>query len=595
MSAKAILLLILLTFVRPFHLSADEKSYGAWKPDEMGERGEAKATFLTLPLLPNDKAYPGALPCKDEGCDFRLAYFLGAGFDLAKKQRLNILFIPGGPGALVDPSSRSMALRVLERRHNLVYFHPRGMGQSAIDGDKKYDRFLRAAYVVEDVERLRQAVLQDRPWDAIYAHSWGTVVAQRYAAKYGGSQSPPSRVRSLVLSGPVDRHRPDTYGARRRMIIDNLGMTFNYYRSQGAANCQCESASYLRPIVTDYSDPQISVFGSRLGVSDNFCFLKSSLSGQVITQLDSIIAEIEDNYISADFIVDHFASLRSDKEFQVRFGKLPIEFFLALRYLQMAGAPVKGGLVFTADSRQRINAALVIGHYLSGGDRCEGTTGFFKGAAPYCEYCDRLKDAKQELRLFTGGRESRRGNYVFGVYDGVTRWAPATMGFKGCFSGKDLEQFANPSDGEKQFVREQVGRIGVVPDEEICPWNPAAYRHNVPTLLIKGSRDAVVAGCQAEDFFSSGLQDGRRVLFEFRGLGHDLSVANLYEASDPSNWSKSFASLLEDFIKMSAKPAQFRSDSRVRAKMKKLRVTDRTADAKIAQCGKILDTPMEKN
>jgi len=77
------------------------------------------------------------------------------------------------------------------------------------------------------------------------------------------------------------------------------------------------------------------------------------------------------------------------------------------------------------------------------------------------------------------------------------------------------------------------------------------------------------------------------VLLEFRGLGHDMSVANLYEGSDPSNWTKTFASLLEDFIKMSTKPAQFRSDAKVKAKLKKLKVRDRTRDPNIAaQCGK---------
>ena len=54
-------------------------------------------------------------------------------------------------------------------------------------------------------------------------------------------------------------------------------------------------------------------------------------------------------------------------------------------------------------------------------------------------------------------------------------------------------------------------------------------------------------------FLINGLKDGRRVLLEFRGLGHDISVGNLYEWLDPSNWSKRFAGLLEDFIKTVAK------------------------------------------
>ena len=59
-------------------------------------------------------------------------------------------------------------------------------------------------------------MLQSRPWDTIYAHSWGTVIAQRYAAKYGGPNEPAPKVKSLILSAPVDRHRADTHLARTR-------------------------------------------------------------------------------------------------------------------------------------------------------------------------------------------------------------------------------------------------------------------------------------------------------------------------------------------------------------------------------------------
>jgi pimeloyl-ACP methyl ester carboxylesterase len=592
MLAIFIILYFLLTLVWTFPLIAAQGSAEKWTDKEMGkEPDDPKGTPLKLRLLPEDRPFPARFRCKDNSseCVFQLAYYLGDGFDLNKKQRLNILFIPGGPGAIVDPNSRSVALRILERKHNVVYFHPRGMAQSAIDGDKEYDQFLRADYVVEDLENLRQEVLKTRPWDAIYAHSWGTVIAQRYAAKFGKAKDSTSKVSSLVLSGPVDRHRTTTHGARNQMIVDNLKMIYNYYRSQGAANCQCESSSFLRPIVTDFSDPQISTFGNRLGATDNFCFLKTTVADKVLKQLEKMISEIDENYGSADLIVDNFDTLKKDKDFQKGFEKLPIEFFAALRYLQMSGAPVKDGLVFVADSRNRINAALLIAHYLTATnrDRCDVKEALFSGAAADCEYCDRLKVAKREQRAFIGGRESLRGNYVFGVYDGVTRWAPVMMGEKGCFSGKDLETFANQSDGEKKFGRDQVKKIGIVVDEKICPWNPADYRHEVPTLLIKGSRDAVVAGCQAEDFFTHGLKDGRRVLLEFRGLGHDVSVANLFEASEPSSWSKSFAGLLEDFIRMSAKPSQFLSDGKVRAKLEKLKVTDRTRDASVTKCGKI--------
>ena len=150
-----------------------------------------------------------------------------------------------------------------------------------------------------------------------------------------------------------------------------------------------------------------------------------------------------------------------------------------------------------------------------------------------------------------------------------------------------MAAFVAESGDAKRFSREQVGKIGVVDEENICPWNPAKFRHEVPTLLIKGSRDTVGAGCQAETFFRDALNEGRRVLLEFRGLGHDLSVGNLYEGSDPSIWSRRYAGLLDRFVRMAEHPAKFRSDPQVRAELQRLKARDRTADPNLlVNCGK---------
>lgn len=563
-------------------LHAGESSTDPWSTAEMGDRGDAEGIALQLRLLPDGEAFSPNFNCQEKpaSCEFQLVYFLGANLDLKKKTRRNILYIPGGPGAIVDSESRSAALRLLEKKHNVVYFHPRGMAQSAIDGSKDYDRFLRAGYVVEDIERLRQAVLDSRPWDAIYAHSWGTVIAQRYASKYGRPKQASPKVMSLILSGPVDRHRSDTQGARTRMTIENLRAIFQYYRSKEGAHCRCESTAFFKPIITDLANPQISPFlGSPLAASDNLCFLQASVTDKIVAQLEKMIAAIEENYGSADFIVDHFNVLKKDEGFQERFGRYPVELFAALRYLQMTGAPEKDALVFTADSRNRINAALLIAHYLTAEHpaRCRSKDALAAAAPEDCEYCERFRAARDELRARMGGRESRRGNYVYGVYDGVARRITAVMGEKSCYSAKEMEKFAAQTGVEKRFARDQVKKIGIVADEKICPWNPADYRHGVPTLLLKGSRDTVVAGCQAEDFYNNGIDQGQGVLLEFRGLGHDLSVGNLYFGADPSIWSKRFTSLLEDFIKLSSSPAKFRGDPRVRAGLTRLKVTDRSA------------------
>jgi len=581
----------LLMLIPAASVNAGQRGADSWTRDEMGDPGKLKGQVLKLKLLPDDRPFPAGFRCdeKPSSCEFELAYFLSDGFDLTQKQRLNILYIPGGPGAIVDPTNRSAALRLLEEKHNVVYFHPRGMAKSAIEGAQLYDQFLRADYVVDDIEKLRQAVLKARPWDAIYGHSWGTVVAQRYAAKYGQAKDPNPKVRSLILTGPVDRHRASTHSARADMIVENLRSILTYYRTQGAGNCRCESPSYLKSKVTDFSGPQIGMAGDALEASDNFCFLTDKLIDDIVGRLRKIVATIDPDFGSADFIVDNFKALKKNREFQSRFDRFPIEFFGAIRYLQMSGAPEKDGLVFVADSRNRVNAALIIAYDLmatnAGG--CSLKDPIFSGASAECQYCDRLKAAREKQREQIGGRESERGNYVFGVYDGVTRWLPVMMGKEGCFTGKDIDDFAKRSGAGKEFGRDQAKKIGIVSGEKICPWNPADFRHEVPTLLIKGSRDAVIAGCQAEDFLVNGLKDGRRVLLELRGMGHDLSVSNLYGGMLPSMWSKRFVGLLEDFIKMSSNVAKFRSDSRVHAELERLKATERTRDPSIgAKCEK---------
>ena len=64
--------------------------------------------------------------------------------------------------------------------------------------------------------------------------------------------------------------------------------------------------------------------------------------------------------------------------------------------------------------------------------------------------------------------------------------------------------------------------------------------------------------------------------------------------SDPSIWSKRFAGLLEDFIKMSSNVSRFRGDAQVKAKIQKLKATDRTRDPKHQRriVAKFLDNEM---
>jgi pimeloyl-ACP methyl ester carboxylesterase len=540
--------------------------------------------MLKLSLLPQGAKFPDGFSCQAQpaSCQFDLVYFLNDGFNPANKTRLNILFIAGGPGAIVDPDSPNPTFNVWRKKHNLVYFHPRGMGQSKLNGDKRYDQFLRVDYVVEDIESLRAKILGNRPWDAIYAHSWGTVVAQRYAAKYGKPKLAEPKVKRLILSGPVDRHLANSQEARIRTVSANFKMIYDYFRSAGGAEqCTCDSNSFLKPLLTDAGSEQAGTFEDRADKTDNLCYLKLADSKKIADDLEGVLRDIDRFYGSADQIVDNFKALGKDDAFQKRFGKFDVNFFVALRYLQLSGAPEKGGLVFSVDSHTQVSAALVVVQQLATPkpESCKVKTSPFAAAQGLCDGCARLAKAQKDMTP-RDDRTSLRGQYVFGVYDGVTRWLPGMMEKSGCFTGKDIAEFVNHGSAEKKFGRDQARRIGVVPGDQICPWDPAKFRHAVPTLLLKGSRDAVVAGCQAEDFFRNGLTDGRRVLFEFRGMGHDLSVARLSKPGGVSDWAEKFADLLETFIEKADDLANFRSDEKVEGMINKFKITDQTVAAK---------------
>src|SRR4029434_10682731 len=131
---------------------------------------------------------------KELPCNFSLYYSFIKASDPNNQNPKNILFIPGGPGNIVeledvDPGSGKPvnALELLETiGHNVAYLHVRGSGFSKIPQPNKFDRFLRADYVVEDIERVRLKLLRnDTPWDAIWGESHGALIAQKYAYKYG--------------------------------------------------------------------------------------------------------------------------------------------------------------------------------------------------------------------------------------------------------------------------------------------------------------------------------------------------------------------------------------------------------------------------
>lgn len=101
-----------------------------------------------------------------------------------------VVFLHGGPGQGSQTFAR-FAGPALERGNRMVYLDQRGSGRSEKHWAKQYTLDL----MVDDLERLRRHWKAKRM--ALVGHSFGTVLALEYAARY------PRHVSHLVLSGAV--------------------------------------------------------------------------------------------------------------------------------------------------------------------------------------------------------------------------------------------------------------------------------------------------------------------------------------------------------------------------------------------------------
>src|SRR5215510_11406996 len=165
-----------------------------WTDEEMGSDVSAEgAKKLLIKDVSSDN--PSGVPQPN---DFPLFYSFP---EPKRNDGKNILFIPGGPGTIpILDQGDINRLEILEKIGcNIAYFHVRGSGRSRIDPSNQYDRFLRADYVVKDIEKLRLK-LNLSAWDAIWGESHGTLIAQKYAHKYGTD-----KVKKLILVGPPSR------------------------------------------------------------------------------------------------------------------------------------------------------------------------------------------------------------------------------------------------------------------------------------------------------------------------------------------------------------------------------------------------------
>ncbi|MDZ4345956.1 MAG: alpha/beta hydrolase, partial [Candidatus Binatia bacterium] len=338
------LCLVLLLSSRVTH-GAQGSGNHTWKPEDMTPEGVAETSTGSKKEV---AIWPGKPNCGLPKCKFELYYFKGANFNSDDSGRKNILFITGGPGQIVNRTPKRHPLNFLENNHNVFYFDIRGAGLSKIEADNAYDKFLRADFVVKDIEEIRMKELKlNKAWDAIYAHSAGTIIAHKYAATYGAA-----KVTRLILTAPVSRQRDpeDTENAQIAMILSNLDAIYERYRSK---NCIITKAMNL-----------VDFFGIRKS-NDDFCFLSDSRRTVIKNNLMTMFTAFNASYGSVRFVIQNSQDLlQEDNGFKEKY-RYPEAFFRAIRDLENSGAPVED-LAFIEKTKDRqVDAALLIGYYLS--------------------------------------------------------------------------------------------------------------------------------------------------------------------------------------------------------------------------------------
>jgi pimeloyl-ACP methyl ester carboxylesterase len=465
-----------------------------WLPEEtssaiqgnLGDAGILKQSTVTQFLDPLD-------PKKEQM--FRLYYFV-KDQTFKDPRKPTILFAAGGPGQMIIADSKAFNF-VDMYGYRVVYFHLRGTGFSQIPESPDYDRFVRTSYVVNDIERIRED-LKIEQWSAIIGHSYGTVVAQRYASLF------PNRVKKIVLSAAITPlHSLEKTSLVEITPFENLKKIYG---------------------LKEFN------FLDKLRVNQNIGDIRNYL----VDKAREIAGEVETRYWNMQFVADEYDRLEKQlKSYKLDYGAA---FFGALRRLRHVGwLPlevdiVKGLNVPLVDALQRKCGLAIAKAILEKATEpldLEKEIRKQKSLASSAE-SDDIPNAINELTLSEKelGRKdaqtSARPYYVISIYDGLNVKFLRNLRNDGDF-GKAIRK-TEGTDGSNPYL----DKVKIMPDELPQPWDPARkeYRHGVPTLILEGGADPINERGEAEYYFEKALTKDR-ALIKFPGVGHAMALPSL--------------------------------------------------------------------
>jgi len=446
----------------------------SWEATERAGLGEPIADEFEERLL-RVQLDPGT----ESAGKFDLFYFIHEPKGLSRGLK-TVLFCAGGPGQIVRPFDENF-LRFLRREntaYRIVHFHLRGSGFSQFPPSNDFDRFLRTSYAVNDIEEIRKDVLKDEPWDGIVGYSYGTVLAQQYAARYKKEK----KVRKLILIGPLSMHKfkSVTSPAQAAQVFDQYTNAEREIRQQ-----------VLMKILTTEEN-------------EEFKKLNSDDKTDLEIKLSQVFKQIEENFGSEQFVFEQYDKLK-EKLRQVRLDYGP-NFFKQLRELRMIGwqNPKIEGF-----PERQVETARVIA----------------MGLKP--ELKEKLGEVDSgEDSAVDRSDESYRTHYVMQIYDGLRpRFLKALLA-----DDKQNVRDALKSSAGRVGVNRFIEKVGVAEDKPKV-WDPAEHKHGVPTLILKGEADPVTAVGQAEYYCEKALT-GPRILLKLEGVGHGFHLPAI-DLSEP--------------------------------------------------------------
>lgn len=444
-------------------------SLKSWEPPERAGLGESLEYIQRLIRVPLNH------DIEKEG-EFDLYYFIHKPVGPLQDGLKTVLFCAGGPGQIVRPRDENllMFLRVENTAYQIVHFHLRGSGFSQIPPSNDFDRFIRTTQAVRDIEKIRLAILNDQPWHGIVGYSYGTVLAQQYASEYK------QMVRKLILIGPLSMHM---------------------FKSPKPAEVSAAFDAYAKKV----RKIRQTVIGKIYEKNEEF---KGKVSKADITEIKTRLAEvfdrIEENFGSEKFVADKYLELLdSGKLKNAHLEQYSQLFFRKLCELRFIGWQATAIEDLKA---KQVEAARVIALELKSNDPS------LKDKLGTVEPRNSSADDPVD--------EAYRTLYVMWAYDGFR-----PRFFKELSESNQDVGAALKSGAERVGGNEFIEKIGI---SNVKPtvWDPAKYKHDVPTLILEGDADPVTADGQAEYYFEQALT-GPRTFITFAGVGHGFDLPEI--------------------------------------------------------------------